>query len=341
MDKLFDYELYLKLYPDLNENGIKTQHQALHHWLNYGCKEDRINNKLKLIEKDNFNYIFYINNYEDLRANNIYTEIKALNHWVNYGRKQGRICDKLINNNNIANDQLSYLNFNKINILLRNTYRPNSFKKCIDSIIKQNYPNIQIICCYDDKRCEEYLDNYNYDYLYKFFINIDLKDYPELKKNDKPDYTIFNNNELIECYYNDPHYKYNLYCNILLDKVENGWFLFLDDDDLFIDNNSLFKINNLIKSKSDIILWKFKSNLKSVYPKNIYDIKPTQIASCTYCIHSKYKNSGKWTSHQLGDYDFINEVLSKINFNRKFIPEELTGTGYNNKNIGNLGKKEN
>ena len=50
--------------------------------------------------------------------------------------------------------------FNKINILIRNTYRPNTFSKCIQSILMQEYTNFRIIMCYDDDRCMEYLEEY-------------------------------------------------------------------------------------------------------------------------------------------------------------------------------------
>jgi hypothetical protein len=42
-----------------------------------------------------------------------------------------------------------------INILLRTTYRPSYFPKCIESILNQTYKNIRIICCYDDVQCLE------------------------------------------------------------------------------------------------------------------------------------------------------------------------------------------
>ena len=79
-----------------------------------------------------------------------------------------------------------------IHILIRVTFRPNFFKECINSIINQNYTNYNIICCYDDKLCLKYLQDYDFiNRYYYYYINYDLKD----------------------------KYKYNLYCNDLLKKV--------------------------------------------------------------------------------------------------------------------------
>jgi len=201
---------------------------------------------------------------------------------------------------------------NKFNILIRTTYRPRFFKKCIESIIKQNYKNIRIICCYDDFKCLDYLQKYE-----------KLIDY----------YYIYSNNK--------SKYKYNLYVNDLISRVNEGWIIFLDDDDKFSSNNVLSLLNENIKSNDDIIFWKFLRPDKEIYPKNINDIKSGQIANCTYCFHSNFKNSAKWTSSQIGDFHFINKLVKSHNFNRKFIEICLTKTIWNDEDkVGNDGIKE-
>ena len=66
------------------------------------------------------------------------------------------------------------------------------------SILKQNYKNYRIIICYDNIDCTEYLN--------KYLQNIE-KFYIKLKNKNK--------------------YKFNLYCNHLLNRVKEGWILFL------------------------------------------------------------------------------------------------------------------
>jgi hypothetical protein len=198
-----------------------------------------------------------------------------------------------------------------INILIRVTFRPEFFKECIESILHQDYKNINIICCYDDKLCLKYLNNYK-----------EIDHYYIEKKS-------------------DIKYFYNNYCNDLLKKVESGWIMFLDDDDKFYSNNALSLINEKIKTDEDIIFWKFKLKKRhSIYSKNIYDIKPGYIANSSYCFNSKYKSLSKWTAEQTGDFFFIDNLLKKKNFNRIFINENLTGTiWYHKTKFGNEGAR--
>ena len=264
-------------------------------------------NQLQIPEE--FDYIYYLKANIDVKNAGFDTKEKAFYHWYNYGKKEGRKYNTyiplpiLIQNNN----------YHKINILLRNTYRPKSFKICIDSILKQNYPNLNLICCYDDERCKDYL-------IPDKFPNLNMNIFPiQIKK--QP-------------------FHYNLYCNTLIEKISDGWFMFLDDDDKFTSDIALHCINSSIYCDEDIIFWKFKRPDKEIYPVCISDIKPCQIASSTYCFHSKYKSLGKWEVHQLGDYDYINNVLKNNLFNRKFINYGLTGTSYTEFKFGNFGKKE-
>ena len=253
-----------------------------------------------------FDHIYYLNNNSDVKNAGYTTREQAYNHWINYGKKEGRKCNTYVSLP-IKNKTYS----NKINILIRNTYRPVSFSKCMKSILNQNYSNINIICCYDDIKCLDYLNTYNQQFIEKFYISI-----PDID-----------------------NYKYNLYCNTLIEKIKDGWFMFLDDDDQFINNHALHSINSCIEDDDDMILWKFKHNNITIFPECISDIKPSQIASSTYCFNHKFKSLGKWTTHQLGDYEYINKVLMNHKFNRKFINYALTGTSYNG-NFGNYGKKE-
>ena len=186
---------------------------------------------------------------------------------------------------------------NLINILLRVTFRPKYFEECIQSILNQTYKNFNIICCYDDKLCLKYLEKYK-DKINYYFINID-------------------SNEKL---------KYNLYPNDLLKKVNDGYIIFLDDDDKFYSKYSLETISQYLTNENNIIFWKFKLSDKSIYPKNIKNIKAGEIANSSYCFHSKFKNLSKWDSTQTGDFNFLNKMLKKKEFTRFFLDYDLTGT---------------
>jgi len=79
----FDWEFYLDMYPDLRQNGIVTEQQALQHWNNYGKQEGR---------SYFFDWINYLDFNPDLRQNGIHTETQAIQHWNKYGKHERRVC---------------------------------------------------------------------------------------------------------------------------------------------------------------------------------------------------------------------------------------------------------
>lgn len=203
---------------------------------------------------------------------------------------------------------------NKINILMRCTYRPTTFEKAIQSILLQKYQNYHVYICYDDPDCLQYLNKY------LTHPNITITASPNVPRNSK--------------------FFYNLYCNFLLEFVKDGWFFFLDDDDMLMSPKTLTDISNMIKNDNDIIFWKVKIGNYIVYPKNLSKLTLGAVSGIGFCINHKYKFLGKWIDQAGSDYSYINEINnSNINFNRKMIGEVLTGTI--SINPGNLGKKEN
>ena len=248
-----------------------------------------------------FDFNFYINNYKDLKN---YNKSQAINHYIEIGIKEGRKY-------NLKQIEEFYTNkiksINKIpiikkdeklfNILIRTCYRPNLFNKCINSILKQNYKNINIVISYDNKKSIDYLKKYNnIDNINYYFIDI-----------------------------KGGEFKYELYQNLLLDKVKDGFVIFLDDDDCFLNDNSLHLINSEIQDANTLILWKYLRSDMEIYPEDISNIYLGSIASCSYCFNIKYLNNCKWIDQHGGDYLFFEQLLFKNNFDRKFIHEILTG----------------
>ena len=107
---------------------------------------------------------------------------------------------------------------------------------------------------------------------------------------------------------------YNLYSNQLLDRVEKGWIIFLDDDDMFSGVDVLKKINGSIKNfdNNAIFFWYHKRSDRVIYPPDLRNIQKSSIASCSYCFNSKYKNLSRWNTGQTGDFEFLDQLLRKI-----------------------------
>lgn len=259
----------------------------------------------KLIEEYQFDPIFYRDTYSDIKKLN---DKSLLLHYINYGKKEGRLPNNNIKSeiesetNSISNNKLNINNWWNntplINILIRTSNRPDYFQKCISSIVNQNYNPIRVIVSYDS--------NISYNYLQKY-KNIDIFKMP-LKSRGK--------------------YNVNLYLNSLIDKVDDGWIIFLDDDDFLLDDDSIGTLVKHIKNESQIFFWKYSTYNKLIYPKNIRNIKDDDIVTSNFCFHSEYKNISKWIDQKKGNYRFLIDILYRIKFEREFINETLTGSSH-------------
>lgn len=278
-------------------------------------------NDKKIIDNfDNFDYDFYKKTYKDLEDEGLRTFDEYYDHYLSFGKDEGRKCNlnSMIEFYNLSikkenyeiNDKINKKKEKMINILIRNSYRQEYFEKCINSILNQNYKNYKIIISYDNIKCEEYL-------------------------------TLYSKKKNIEIFYirieNENKYKFNLYCNQLLNKVKDGWIMFLDDDDILANNNVLKIINNEIFYTNDFIIWSFLRPDKIIYPQNINDIKLGEIDTTSFLFHNDFKNISKWDDKKNGDYRFVNSLLSNNFFNIKKINKILVRTIFNDK-IANFGQ---
>ncbi len=213
----------------------------------------------------------------------------------------------------------------KFNILIRNTYRPNMFKECIESVQEQTHiipilgNNVRIICCYDDKRSSKYLKKYK-----NMFKNINLLEIVPNKSNTLQ--------------------EYNLYCNNLMDKVKDGWILFLNDDNQFLNKHTLSKISKNIDNEDDIIFWSIplgdakKNNVYAKMLKNI-DLNTGKQMTCDawktgFCVHSKHIRKARATAGHDGLDNFLANLLKKNKFNKKFLDQIVVHPVYNKRLFG-------
>ncbi len=316
----FNPKVYLDLYPELKRKY--TIKNAWYHYKKYGKLEDRIfaNNSLILY----FDGASYCKMYPDVKNNfNINNAwIHYLKHGVNESRQcyvKGQINNYMetIKNNIIKKEKnISYPNNEekKITILIRTCFRPFLFKQCINSILSQNYSNINIIISYDNKDAINYISPYLNENVKAIFLNV-----------------------------NNPNkYKFNLYCNTLINEVKSGYCIYLDDDNEFTHNNCLNIINHHIE-ENKICVWKYLRGDKLIYPSTECHIKIGEIDSSSFCIPHTYKKHGKWPDKQCGDYHFFNSIINSLTSNNKsttsdeinFIPYILTKCIENK--IGNFG----
>ena len=188
----------------------------------------------------------------------------------------------------------------KFNILIRTNYRPAFFSKCIDSIMKQTYKNYEIFVIYDDDICLNYLNNYKNNI--NFFKSV-------------------NNN------------NYNLYYNELLNKVENGWIIFLDDDDMFSTNNMLEQLDkNLNNETINLIHWKFNNPHKNIFFENLSLLNLDNFKNSSVCFNKSILDNFVFNNKNDSFYKFILHLKNK-NINCKFLDKIFTETIWKNKFI--------
>jgi len=266
-----------------------------------------------------FDHSFYIRTYSDL-SEEYDTKEKSLAHYIRWGKNEGRCCCleemnyryKKHSENAITSMNEFQNTSNKFfNILIRTSDRPEYFEKCIQSVLNQNYTHFHVYICYDTKESLSYLEKYN----------------------DNPQITYFYVNEISQ-----KKYKFNLYCNTLLNKVKKGYLLFLDDDNIFIGNRALEMIN-WCSGDYKIITWKFLRPDRLIF-KNDVDLTLNlgEIDTSNVCICSSIKNDSYWNDEQYGDYQYYKTLFDNCDSKDKFYFDyTLTSTQFNDK-IGNFGK---
>ena len=270
-----------------------------------------------------FDYEFYKNTYTDLERDNIISKEDCLAHYLRFGKKEGRSCSKdeiqikyKKNKQEAINKIDNYVcNLNHFfNILIRTSSRPSYFENCIQSILSQSYENYHVYVCYDNEDSLPYLEKYkDHEKITYFHVNIE----------------------------SDKKYKFNLYCNILLERVQDGYIMFLDDDDIFIHQNALELLNKKTE-ENKLVTWKFLRPDKLIFKKDIE--KPLilgEIDTACVCFHIDLKTSSSWNDQQYGDFSFYGPLFEICkNKEKTYIDFTLTSTQFDDK-IGNYGDSEN
>jgi glycosyltransferase involved in cell wall biosynthesis len=183
-----------------------------------------------------------------------------------------------------------------LNFLLRTSNRPKGFKRMLNSIQSQNYTDYNLLVTADDDYTEQYVKSYK--------INpIRVNNIPRRDENHNP---------------------YNLYNNVLLDKVNDGWIMFGDDDDYLPNPNTFNRISeictdidtlyifSMVDLQNGLIIPSHKSFGKNI---NFGDI-----ATPNFVFHSKWKNTSRWKDVRGGDFLFVRDLINnnrgilKINF---------------------------
>lgn len=193
-----------------------------------------------------------------------------------------------------------------INILIRNKYRPELLGRCLHSVIEQTIAkSLNVIICSDSKEASE-----------------DAK----IKTDNFPSKV-----SLIEAEIdiNYPFY-WNLFSNQLKNLVTEGWFFFLDNDDLLYSSTSLETISTKLTNPEEGVICQMLRRGRPKPPMDFIEnkkiVKGKIGAPCLFLHHSK-KNVALWDGYKAADYRWIKDIEKVLPL--KFVPIAVVQTGNN------------
>jgi hypothetical protein len=269
-----------------------------------------------------FDASFYATLYPDMAHLNR-AQLKA--HWLRRGRKEGRVGSaqqmQTRVETGLARIMSEAIEYHRtradeapIVVLVRTSRRPAFFERCIDSILAQEYSNFRIVISVDTSDTADYVRPLTSIYDKVQWINV----------------------QHIRTTETEP-YKFNLYCNSLLQCVEdNEYVVFLDDDDEFAHDKCLQVINDHIEPNIALV-WRFMRPDMLVFPKKSNDIQQGEIDTSSVCVHASMARQGCWDAAQAADFRFFTSVIGSNALDVRLLDKILTRTQMTTC-IGHFGK---
>lgn len=191
----------------------------------------------------------------------------------------------------------------RINLLIRNKYRPELFRRCLDTIERQTYSNIHLIIGCDS---------------------------PESEDDALTNTTLRFSTEIVRLAPGTEPFFWNIYCNTLKDRVTDGWFNVLDNDDYLVDEYCIEKLAQHLTDPSVGVICQFLRNGKPKPNNRLIrrgEIKRFFIGGGAIVLHARNKYVSDWDGHKAADFRFI-EAVSKM-IQMKFIPLVVQVAGNN------------
>ena len=308
--RLGDYELLKKFPKVINIHDLKNKHKEysfneLQLMLFANCeKYITMNGGHSILASYFGGENIIMSKYGTPQAREISKGINSFYRW--YHEFGGQRVRHVPNENELIKMAYQWIKSDPVvNILVRTSFRPNYFKRCMNSILNQTYKNVNIFVSTDKN------DKYIIDYP---VYPVDIKPIGKIEPSPNGDeYGI--------------KFSYNLYLNDLQDKVTNGLIIYLDDDDVLSDAKSLELIVNEYKKGNELIFWKIKSSERVIPNNKNWGKAPVccDISGISFAFDSKYKKFAKWEPYKRGDYRVATKLYKKIK-KIKYIDKILSQT---------------
>jgi glycosyltransferase involved in cell wall biosynthesis len=172
----------------------------------------------------------------------------------------------------------------KLNILIRTSGRPVYFNRLIENIRQQTYTNYRLIVSADSDETEEYVRE----------AGITPVRVERLERSA------------------EETFPWNLYLNLLMDQVEDGWIMFMDDDDQYADKSAFKLISAYLGNENRMLVWRMQfPDGRNVPAEAYWGIVPftrKQIGMPCFAFHSRWKKYVRFDGNRAGDYRMANQL---------------------------------
>lgn len=156
-----------------------------------------------------------------------------------------------------------------IYVLVRTSGRPRYFKRCIESIQSQRHSGpVRIVVGNDNN------DAYCQDFHPVRFVRNEDYDHARASSIDTAKY-----------------FPFNGYLNRMLQEcTEQGWVIFLDDDDMFTSKHAIATIMDHLKEDNQVAFWRVRLHDVLVPPDRYWMKRPVlrNISMIGFCFNTKY-----------------------------------------------------
>jgi len=171
-----------------------------------------------------------------------------------------------------------------INVLTRTSNRPIYFRDCVDSVRSQTHRDLRHVVGADDDASLAYA---------QVHVPDALRLQPATPTDRRPNAA-----------------PYNLYLNTLMDRVEDGWIMFLDDDDTFVDAQSLAVIAEHATDEDRVLLWRVQFPGRLV-PAHSFGRIPLlgDVTGAGFMFHSKHRAVAQWDAVKGADHRVIERLF--------------------------------
>lgn len=177
-----------------------------------------------------------------------------------------------------------------INILVRCHNRPKGLQRLIESVGVRH--DVRIICSYDNEETWRYLSKARVE---KMGVTPEPPQPPPAgKEHRKP-------------------LPANLYFNQMYERVQRGYVMFLDDDDILLPG-AIDTIQAAVDPDA-LVLWRVRARNGALVPEDEYMgmIEPGHISGIGIAFHNKWIPLAQWTPWRRGDYRVAKSLASALN----------------------------